>query len=61
MANSEPSTQIPIYVNYLKKGDDESSVWYYFLREKDGQSGKCKNGDCQQIIKTSGGTTSSLR
>lgn len=33
-------------------------VWQYFLREKNGQSAKCKR--CENEIKTAGGTTTGL-
>ncbi|CAG5019992.1 unnamed protein product [Parnassius apollo] len=45
--------------NSKKKCDDKTSVWHYFLRAEDGQSGKCNL--CQKIIRSHGGTTTGIR
>lgn len=44
---------------FEEKQGKKSGVWCYFLREKKGQLGKCKQ--CHAVIKTQGGSTSGLR
>jgi hypothetical protein len=41
--------------------DDPSSVWHYFLKEVNGDYGKCKQGNCTKLIKAAGGTTTGIR
>ena len=48
------------FQEYNKGNINESSVWFYFLREKSGNVAKCKNKNCNKEIKTSGGSTSGL-
>lgn len=46
------------FVEHLKNSSDKDSIWFYFLREKNGNLAKCKNENCKQILKTGGGSTS---
>ena len=41
-----------------KKGNDNTSVWFYFLIYKNGTQAKCK--DCPQTLRCVGGSTSGL-
>lgn len=43
----------------INKSGDTTSVWHHFLRNKDKSNAKCKI--CQKILKSSGGSTSSLQ
>ncbi|CAH0731393.1 unnamed protein product, partial [Brenthis ino] len=40
------------------KEGDNTSVWHYFLRNKNKNEAKCKT--CQKVLKSAGGSTSSL-
>ena len=48
------------FTEFLKVEGDKSSIWYYFFRAKNGQTAKCKDDSCNQILKTGGGSTSGL-
>ncbi|KAH9634606.1 hypothetical protein HF086_009258 [Spodoptera exigua] len=43
----------------INKAGDKASVWYHFLRNKNKSEAKCKL--CQKILKSGGGSTSSLQ
>jgi hypothetical protein len=49
------------FVEFNKSKTDKTSVWFYFLRATKGQSAQYKIKDCGKILKTAGGSTSSLR
>ena len=55
MDNPGPSTKSLNFINFLKKKDDKSSVWFYFLREEKGQHAQCK--ECKTTFKTCGSTS----
>lgn len=43
-----------------KYSANKESVWYYYMKEVNGSTAKCKDRKCQATIKTVGGSTSGL-